>query len=334
LQRPKNWRQQYPRGRKPDGVDRLSPNTVLKWSRALLAAFQRASRNAGKKCVRGIVPESKLLSSNPWSQFDWIEGRQKPIRQLDAGEINSLLDYLEVQWSGVTVAPLLAKVYLWSACRQQEVAGLQWSSLKMSGEEVHFEVLGKWGIERWFRVPHALYQELLAIRASSSFVFAAYNEQLRQFHERLGRPNTAARVGHEFDPKCLGDWFADRMDDWSAALPTGHAHIHVLRKTTLQYARIGEDVNRQVAADARVGESVMMTSYVKETDEQLRQASNRTFARILASLPTDLARRCGHVEKPVDGLEERLRRAIEARDWSLAADLTARLACRPVLRTG
>ena len=49
------------------------------------------------------------------------------------------------------------------------------------------------------------------------------------------------------------------------------------------------------AIDARVGESVLMTSYVKETDEQLRQASNRTFARLLASLPVDLARRCGHV---------------------------------------
>jgi hypothetical protein len=68
-----------------------------------------------------------------------------------------------------------------------------------------------------------------------------------------------------------------------------------------------------------------MTSYVKETDELLRQASNRTFARVQASLPMDLARRCGHVEVDAD-VEERLRRAIEDRDWQLAATLTNRLA--------
>src|SRR5262249_6534307 len=60
LNRPKNWRQQYPKGKKPDEAERISPNTVLKWSRALQAAFQRANRNAGKKCVRGVVPQSKL----------------------------------------------------------------------------------------------------------------------------------------------------------------------------------------------------------------------------------------------------------------------------------
>jgi hypothetical protein len=38
----------------------------------------------------------------------------------------------------------------------------------------------------------------------------------------------------------------------------GGEHLHVFRKTSLQYARRGEDVNRQVAADARLGEGVMM----------------------------------------------------------------------------
>ena len=43
----------------------------------------------------------------------------------------------------------------------------------------------------------------------------------------------------------------------------------------------------------------MMTSYVKETDEQLRQASNRTFARILASLPEKVTSRGCSSEKTV-----------------------------------
>jgi hypothetical protein len=326
LRVPKNWRQNYLKGRKPEEVERLSPNTVLKWSRALQAAFERANRNAGKKCVRGVVPEAKLLTANPWDQFDWIEGRSRPIRQFDAAEITSLLDYLETSWAGVTVAPLIAKAFLWSCCRQQEVAGLCWHSLRRVGDEVHFEVVGKWGVERWFRIPVGLYQELEAIRTDSPFVFAASNEQLRRFHQGSDRPDNARRVGTEFKPQCLGDWFADRIDDWSAALPRGPAHTHVFRKTGLQYVRRGEDINRQVAGDARVSESVLMTSYVKETDEEMRQSSNRTFARILASFPAALARRCGQAEQRQGDLEERLRKAVEAKDWQAAAELTARLA--------
>jgi hypothetical protein len=151
---------------------------------------------------------------------------------------------------------------------------------------------------------------------------AAYNDQLCRHHEVKGRSDNARRVGRAFKPLCLGDWFADRIEDWSAGLEKGHAHTHVFRKTSLQFVRSGEDLNRQVARDARVSESVLMTSYVKETDEQIRQASNRTFARILASLQVDLTRRCGHVEPSLD-TEEKLRQVIDAKDWEVAAQMTA-----------
>ena len=84
---PKNWRKQYPKSQKE--VATLSPNTVLKWSRALQAAFERANRNAGRKWVRGVVDEQKLLTDNPWKQFTWIDGTRKPIRQFDAAELLS-----------------------------------------------------------------------------------------------------------------------------------------------------------------------------------------------------------------------------------------------------
>ena len=267
--------------------------------------------------MRGIVFETKLLESNPWNQFGWIEGRDKPIRQLDAGEIELLLNYLESCWRGVTIALLLAKVFLWSACRQMEITALQWSALRKIDDEVHFHVVGKMGGERWFRIPLSLYEELKALQSKSPFVFAAYNKQLRQFHERSARPDNARRVGEKFDPKCLGDWFADRMDDWSATLPTDDVHTHVFRKTSLQHAREGEDINRQVAADAGVSESVMVTNYVKKTDEQFRQASNRTFNRIAASLPPEISGRCGYVQTSADRLNEELRKATDAKDWSL-----------------
>jgi hypothetical protein len=43
-------------------------------------------------------------------------------------------------------------------------------------------------------------------------------------------------------------------------------------------------INRQVAADTRVSESVMMTNYVQETDEEMRQRSNRTYRRISVAM--------------------------------------------------
>lgn len=126
---------------------------MVKWPRALQAAFQRANRNAGKKCVRGVVPAEKLLTENPWTQFTWIEGEDRPIRQFDGDALLSLLNYFERKWAEVPIATLLAKVYLWSQCRRMEVTGLSWKQLKVVGTEYHFEVIGKRGVEKWFRIP-------------------------------------------------------------------------------------------------------------------------------------------------------------------------------------
>ena len=65
-----------------------------------------------------------------------------------------------------------------------------------------------------------------------------------------------------------------------------------------------------------------MSSYVRETDEQLRQSSNRTYRRIVASFPVALASRMGFASDPSAALEERLRAAVDRKDWPLAAELT------------
>ena len=108
----KNWRHDYPKSKKE--VEYLSRNTIVKWSRTLQAAFQRANKNAGKKCVRGVVEEHKLLTRNPWQEFTWIEGHRRKIRQFDPAELVSLLDVLEKGWPEVTVATAVAKTLLWS----------------------------------------------------------------------------------------------------------------------------------------------------------------------------------------------------------------------------
>jgi hypothetical protein len=299
---------------------------VLKWSVALQAAWERASRSGGKKCIRGVVDERKLLTDNPWKQFPWIEGFDRPIRQFDQEELLSLLDHLEQRWTGVTVASLLAKVLLWSSGRRSEIAGLRWDQLRIVGQEKHFSIVGKWAVKKWFRIPDALYDELLAIRTDSPFVFAAYTAQLRRFHEDSGRPSAAKAVNGTFNPVCLGDWVHQRMVHWSQTLPKGRAYMHIFRKSSLQYARRGEDASRRVAEDARVSESVLMRHYVEESDPELREASNRIFQRIVAGLPSEVALRYGHAETSKAGLEERLQHAIGARDWELVTRLSAELA--------
>jgi integrase len=323
LTMPKNWRHDYPKGRKD--VELISPNTVLKWSRSLQAAFERANLNAGRRCVRGVVDECKLLTQNPWRQFQWIEGVEHALRQFDEAELLSFLDYLEAGWPEVAVGPLVAKVLLWSWSRRSEVAGLKWNDLRIVGTERHFQVVGKWGVEKWFRLPESLYLDLLAIKGSGLHVFARYNDQVRAFHRARQQRQAAELVRAEFNPDNLGDWFYRRITDWSESQEAGHATVHVFRKTSLQYARDGEDLNRQVASDARLSESVMMTNYVRETDKQMRERSNRTYHRIVASLSPAVRRRYGYVPSPTEELEEQLQAAHATKNWRLVAELAAKL---------
>jgi lysozyme family protein len=62
-----------------------------------------------------------------------------------------------------------------------------------------------------------------------------------------------------------------------------------------------------------------------EEDEELRHRSNRTYWRIVAGLPLEVARRYGYVETATDRLEQKLQAAIAAKDWALAKRLAAKL---------
>ncbi len=88
---------------------------------------------------------------------------------------------------------------------------------------------------------------------------------------------------------------------------------------------MGEDLNRQAAANARLGVSVMVTSYVKESDEEMRAESNRTYGRIAASLPPEIARCYWHKKVDTDPLVQRLPEAVARQDWELVSRLTADL---------
>jgi integrase len=321
LQQPKNWRQQHPKSKKD--VAAVSPNTVLKWSRALQAAFQRANRNAGKRCVRGVVSDDRLLQENPWNNFTWIDGVEKEVRQFTPEELVSILDCLEGQWPDVEVGRTMAKVFLWSRCRLEAVTGLRWESARCVGTEHHFHVVEKRGVQWWFRLPDQVFDELARQRTESPFVFAAYNEQLRKHHANSPRPERVAMVSGEFEPRCLGDWFYDRLADWSADSPGGHAHPHVFRKTSLQLAWDGDEARRQALADAKVSEKVLRTSYIKQSDKERREESNRNYYRIASALPPAVAGRYGYLETTLAQLEGKLAAATAAKDWVVVAQLSA-----------
>lgn len=314
LTKPKNWRVNYPKKRMDIGT--LSPATVVKWTIALRAAFQRVNRNAGKKCVRGIIPESRLLSLNPWNSFTSIEAPEPTKRHFDSGELISFMDYLENEWPGVKFAAVLAKLHFWSAARRDEVVALKWSDLRCVQGEYHFFVRGKWAVEKWFRIPDSLYKELLSIKCDSEYLFGGYGVELLAFHQRSNRPWVSQRVKKEYNAKNVGNWFYERVKDWSRSSIRGKASTHIFRKTTLQIAREGDDVNRQVAKDAAVSVRVMLAHYVEEGAEQLYSRSNRMYERIIAAMCPEVLTRFGFTETEEDRLRAEIARGMKYGDWS------------------
>lgn len=306
--------------------DLLKPDTILKWSTALQAAFNRVNSNAGKKCVRGVVPEHKLLKENPWLKFTWIEGRIPTIRQFDEEELLSLINYFETNFPKIPISSLFVKVCLWTYSRRIEVSSLRWDSLRRIGEnEFHFEIVGKWGVEKWARIPTSLYNGLVSIKTDNTYVFGDYPNQLREHHLSLGSSRSAHQVVNDFNPTNLGDWMYRRLKEWEGEFGKESAYLHIFRKTTLQYAQSGQSNNEEVASDAHLGSKVMMTHYTKAIDLERRDQSNRTYQRILNALPNNVAKIYGHQVSDQEKIIEDLDRARRAGNWEEVGKLAQKL---------
>ncbi|MGI9177589.1 MAG: hypothetical protein ACR2IT_07010, partial [Pirellulales bacterium] len=313
---PRNWRQAHSKIATP-----LSPFTVYKWLGALQGAFQRANRNAGRACIRSVVPAERLLTTNPWNEFAWIPKPEATVRHFTGEELVDFLAHLRTAWPTVTAGELMLKVFLWSWGRRQEVAGLTWDALRLVDDECHLFMAGKWRVEKWFRIPRPVYDELLAHRTSSPFVFAAWSDQLRSHHISQGRADIAAKI-RGYSPENAGRWFYERMSNWSE----GEGTVHMLRKTAMRFARIGEDLSEAVARDASVTTAVMLGHYAPDHDPEMRAKSNRMFRRIRDGFGIEVAKAFGYEQSPTEALEQRLREATLAKDWELVGRLSAELA--------
>ena len=314
----RNWRSQHPKS-KPE-TRTISAATVKKWLVSLHGAFGRVNDNAGRKCVRGVVPPERLLTSNPWQRFTWIEPPKKKIEQFQGDDLLKLLHHFRKTWPGVTAAEAMLKLYVWSWARREQIAGLRWTDLRVVEDECHFDTVGKRGKEWWFRIPKSVYEELLTFKTESPYVFAKLMDQIREFHATEGR-KSAAKMVREFSVYNAGRWFYEQVKKWDS-----EADVHMFRKTSLQYARAGQDAAQSLAKDARVSEGVMMNHYVKEEDLQFRAASNAMYRRLCLSMTPEVARAFGHEHSATAILEQRLRDAIGSRNWPLVGEVAKKLA--------
>jgi integrase len=214
----------------------------------------------------------------------------------------------------------MLKLYVWSWARREQIAGLRWSDLRIVEDEFHFDTVGKWGKEWWFRIPKSVYEELLTFKTESPYVFAKLMDQIREFHATEGRKSAAKMVG-DFSVYNVGRWFYEQVKKWDS-----EAYVHMFRKTSLQYARAGQDATQSLAKDARMSEGVMMTHYVKEEDLQFHAASNAMYQRLSLSMTPEVARAFGHEHSATAILEQRLRGAIGSRNWPLVVEVAKKLA--------
>ena len=136
----------------------------------------------------------------------------------------------------------------------------------------------------------------------------------------------ADNVSQQYDPTAFADWFHSKMVRWSKTAPNGHATQHAFRKTGLQLAYQGGVADSLIASDASITDSVMHGNYVDDTDQELLLKSNRTFERIVASLPLKVAERYGYnPEEEGAGLPDLLKAAIDRQDWDVVEELMAKI---------
>jgi hypothetical protein len=94
----------------------------------------------------------------------------------------------------------------------------------------------------------------------------------------------------------------------------------------LQLAYRGGVADAKIASDASITQGVMLDHYVDDTDEELLLKSNRTFERILASLPLNVAQRYGYnAELEGTGMTSLLKAAVDRQDWAAVEELMAKI---------
>ena len=204
---------------------------------------------------------------------------------------------------------------------RQRIASLQWTNFIAA-------CLRNSGVRDQGDLEEKLHDIVVKLLVSPGGLFRNYDPnrhgQLRDHY--AGQTLTAQRIGTQYSPTAFADWFHDKIVEWSDSAPNGHATQHAFRKTGLQLAYRGGLADTMIATDASITESVMHGHYVDEMDEELLLKSNRTFDRIVSSLPAEVAERYGYSPgQEGTGLDALVKAAIDRQDWDGATELITRI---------
>ena len=144
----------------------------------------------------------KIVDGNPFANVAPPKYDKTPPRIITAEEQNGLLHWLQERWKW-RLPVLFLEVKAAIGCRISELAHATTEGLK-DGRITFASETTKGRKQRACRLPATLYAELQGI-AGSRHVFERFSEELREVHQKRGRPHHAKAVGN-FTPEQLVHW--------------------------------------------------------------------------------------------------------------------------------
>lgn len=258
--------------------------TILKTLSHMSASFNRCNRNAGRKCVGGVVPRDNLLTENPFEQIKWIELEEQSKRQFSNTELKAFLS-----WRQVASCPLIsifAKVSLWACGRLEELTELQWSWVDENGYVTIPDEIAKWGKGRMIKVPQGLLQEMQTNRTSSPYVWAGYPDQLRRYYMASGSRASVHKI-RDFTPQRLRRVVQNWINAWAKEAKVPGLSHHAFRRTGLQMSREGRVriLDSEYAKAAHVSLHVANNSYTVRPDKLFADLAYRNIEESLSADP-------------------------------------------------
>jgi len=222
--------------KKGDGKP-YSASTVWKTMAHMSSSFNRCRISAGKRCVRGVVDQSKLLMVNAFEEVNWIEPTQPRKLQFSREGLKAFLAWAYL--AGCPLLSLFAKVSLWARGRIEEMSELGWDWIDDQGYVGIPDEQAKWGKGKLVKIPLLLVEELRRYRGSGPFVWERYVEQVRDYHRNTGHLASAHKM-LDFSPARLKVHFQKQIQRWAKTSENVGLSHHAFRRTGLQWSREGQ----------------------------------------------------------------------------------------------
>jgi len=245
-----------------------SPATVHKALTHLSSGFNRCCASSGRRCIRGVVDDSKLLGSNPFMHVRWIEPRVSVKRQFGVDDIKNLMSWPKI--GKIPSSRLFIQVSLWSAGRIEEMTEIKPEWLDGCYLTIPDSV-AKWGKGRCVRFPES-------IAAQLAKGWRSFPEELRQHHRSVGKSNLAVQV-MDFEPRRFQYRMQRIIRDWAYRNNVRGLSHHSLRRTALQWSR-EQQIRKSEAGYAEASNVNLSVGNTHYTVEPRRLLADIVYANI------------------------------------------------------